>query len=177
MTLRARPVRGPCLASPCTVGSGWSEATGRLRLGLWRPSHRDRAALSDCQCHWHCDSGKSGWVRRRSAAAASRHGHESGPGPGRGSHGDRDRHCHESQLGPLCQWPGPGRRQLWKLSSRNVLRFFRVCGLSEAALRGQPLQRLSYKERLRAEPRLRRSERLGNRMSDHESPRGPITCE
>ena len=29
MTLRARPVRGPCLASPCTVGSGWSEATGR----------------------------------------------------------------------------------------------------------------------------------------------------
>ena len=28
-------------------------------------------------------------------------------------------------------WPGPGRRQLWKLSSQNVLRFF--CGLSEAA--------------------------------------------
>ena len=28
-------------------------------------------------------------------------------------------------------WPGPGRRQLWTLSSQNVLRFF--CGFSEAA--------------------------------------------
>ena len=28
-------------------------------------------------------------------------------------------------------WPGPGRRQLWILSSQNDLRFF--CGLSEAA--------------------------------------------
>ena len=40
-----------------------------------------------------------------------------GPGP-------RVRHS-------LGLWPGPGRRQLWKLSSQNVLRFF--CGLSEAA--------------------------------------------
>ena len=43
-----------------------------------------------------------------------------------------------SHLGPGL-WPGPGRRQLWQLSSQNVLRFF--CGFSEAAAEpGQPLQ-------------------------------------
>ena len=64
-------------------------------------------------------------------------------------------------------WPGPGRRQLWKLSSQNVLRLF--CGLSEAAedsrCNGCPIKNVSE----------RRSER--NRMSDLQSPasdRAPI---
>ena len=37
---------------------------------------------------------------------------------------------------PVGLWPGPGRRQLWKLSSQNVLRFF--CSLSAPVLSGPP---------------------------------------
>ena len=49
----------------------------------------------------------------------------------RGRCGVRASVHHSSRGHSLGLWPGQGRRQLWKLSSQNVLRFF--CGLSEAA--------------------------------------------
>ena len=75
--------------------------------------------------------------------------------------------CGERDSVSLGLWPGPGRRQLWKLSSQNVLRFF--FGLSEAAedssCNGCPIKSVSE----------RRSERKS--MSDLQSPasdRAPI---
>ena len=72
------------------------------------------------------------------------------------------RHC-------LGLWPGPGRRQLWKLSSQNVLRFF--CGLSEAAegsrCNGCPIKSVSE----------RRSERNRMSASDHMIWVSSVSCQ
>ena len=77
-------------------------------------------------------------------------------------------------------WPGPGRRQLWKWSSQNVLRFF--CGLSEAAedsrCNGCPIKSVS--ERRSERNRMSRSYLqspaieclISNHLSDLQSPAG-----
>ena len=126
----------------------------------WRPGLGPGPPAGRDPGHWHWP-GQSRWSAGPGAAQARDPRHSL-----RRIQPECRLHCclYRHSLG---LWPGPGRRQLWKLSSQNVLRLF--CGLSEAAedsrRNGCPLKSVSE----------RCSER--NRMSDLQSPasdRAPI---
>ena len=99
-------------AASVTVGPAACRRRGHLNRKLERDGRRSPAVAAPAATDCGGGGPATAAAGRRRAAATVTDGH-----------GDR-----HSRLG---LWPGPGRRQLWKLSSQNVLRFF--CGLSEAA--------------------------------------------